>query len=61
MAHADMADPEILNRIIWFSVKGNTPMPEISRLPAFDAMRLGLQDEREEIAEKSTIKKRDDD
>jgi hypothetical protein len=42
-------------------VKGNTPMPEISRLPAFDAMRLGLQDEREEIAEKSTIKKRDDD
>lgn len=61
MAHADMADPEILNRIIWFSVKGNIPMPEISRLPAFDAMRLGLQEEREEIAEKSTIKKRDDD
>jgi YVTN family beta-propeller protein len=59
MAHADMADPEILNRIIWFSVKGNIPMPEISRLPAFDAMRLGLQEEREEIAEKST--KRDDD
>jgi YVTN family beta-propeller protein len=61
MAHADMADPEILNRIIWFSVKGNIPMPEISRLPAFDAMRLGLQEEREKIAEKSTIKRRDDD
>jgi YVTN family beta-propeller protein len=61
MAHADMADPEILNRIIWFSVKGDIPMPEISRLPAFDAMRIGLQEEREEIAEKSTIKKRDDD
>jgi hypothetical protein len=59
MAHADMADPEILNRIIWFSVKGNIPMPEISRLPAFDAMRLGLQEEREEIAEKRA--KRDDD
>ena len=59
MAHADMADPEILNRIIWFSVKGTIPMPEISRLPAFDAMRLGLQEEREEIAEKSP--KRDDD
>jgi len=58
MAHADMADPEILNRIIWFSVRGNIPMPEISRLPAFDAMRLGLQEEREEIAEKRT--KRDD-
>jgi hypothetical protein len=59
MAHADMADPEILNRIIWFSVKGNIPMPEISRLPAFDAMRLGLQEEREEVAEKRT--RRDDD
>jgi len=58
MAHADMADPEVLNRIIWFSVRGNIPMPEISRLPAFDAMRLGLQEEREEIAEKRT--KRDD-
>ncbi len=51
LAHADMADPEVLNRIIWFSVKGNTPMPEIARLPAFDAMRLGLHEEREEIAE----------
>jgi len=54
MAHADMADPETLNRIIWFSVKGSLPMPTIARLPAFDAMRLGLQDEdeREEIAER---------
>jgi hypothetical protein len=52
MAHADMADPEVLNRIIWFSVKGNTPMPAIARLPVFDAMRIGLQEEREEIAER---------
>ncbi|HKS09949.1 MAG TPA: hypothetical protein VJS13_10405 [Pyrinomonadaceae bacterium] len=54
MAHADMADPETLNRIIWFSVKGSIPMPSIARLPAFDAMRLGLQEEeeREEIAER---------
>ena len=51
LERADMANPEILNRIIWFSVKGNIPMPEISRLPAFDAMRLGLQEEDEEIAE----------
>ncbi len=50
LAHADMADPEVLNRIIWFSVKPNTPMPPVARLPIFDAMRLGLQDEREEIA-----------
>ncbi|HEY0765506.1 MAG TPA: bifunctional YncE family protein/alkaline phosphatase family protein [Pyrinomonadaceae bacterium] len=57
LAHADMADPEVLNRIIWFSVKGNTPMPTINRLPAFDAMRLGLQEEREEIAEERATKK----
>jgi YVTN family beta-propeller protein len=52
LEHADMADPEVLNRIIWFSVRGNAPMPEIKRLPAFDAMRLGLREEHEEIAEK---------
>ena len=51
LAHADMADPETLNRIIWFSVKGSLPMPPISRLPIFDAMRLGLQEEAEEVAE----------
>ncbi len=58
LAHADMADPEVLNRIIWFSVKGNTPMPKINSLPAFEAMKLGLKEEREEIAEKRTTKKR---
>jgi hypothetical protein len=26
-------------------------MPAISRLPAFDALRLGLKEEREELAE----------
>jgi hypothetical protein len=52
LEHADMADPEVLNRIIWFSVRGDAPMPSISRLPLFDAMRIGLQDERQEIAEK---------
>jgi YVTN family beta-propeller protein len=39
LAFADMADPRVLNEIIWFSVRGaKSPMPEISRLPAFDAM-----------------------
>jgi YVTN family beta-propeller protein len=52
LERADMADPEILNRIIWFSVRGNVPMPSVARLPAFDAMRLGLQEEREEIADR---------
>jgi YVTN family beta-propeller protein len=58
MAHADMADPEILNRIIWFSVRGSLPMPDIARLPAFDAMRLGLAEE--EIAEDRKAKKNKD-
>ena len=61
LERADMADPEILNRIIWFSVKGNIPMPSIARLPAFDAMRLGLQEEREEIAEERATKRHKDD
>jgi YVTN family beta-propeller protein len=42
MSHPDMADPRILNQIIWFSVRGTTPVPAISRLPAFDVMRVGL-------------------
>ena len=50
MAHADMADANTLNQIIWFSVRGNVPMPSSTRLPAFDAMRLGLPQEREELA-----------
>src|SRR5689334_20413002 len=40
LEHADMADPEVLNRAIWFSVKGNVPMPPINRLPVFDALRI---------------------
>ena len=59
MSQADMADPEILNRIIWFSVKPNTPMPAIARLPIFDAMRIGLQEEDEEIAERRTTHRDD--
>jgi YVTN family beta-propeller protein len=61
LEHADMADPEVLNRIIWFSVKGNVPMPSISRLPAFDAMRLGVNEEREEIAEERATKRHERD
>jgi DNA-binding beta-propeller fold protein YncE len=60
LAHADMADPEVLNEIIWFSVRGNAPMPAISRLPAFDALRFGLKEEREELAEHRRDRKDDD-
>jgi YVTN family beta-propeller protein len=59
LAHADMADPEVLNRIIWFSVKGDVPMPSVARLPLFDAMRLGLN-ENEEIAERRKGDRDDD-
>ncbi|MFL6336112.1 MAG: bifunctional YncE family protein/alkaline phosphatase family protein [Pyrinomonadaceae bacterium] len=44
--HADMADPRVLNEAIWFSARGAASlMPEPARLPAFDAMRLGLRAE----------------
>jgi hypothetical protein len=45
LSHADMADPLMLNQIIWYSVRGNSPMPGVTRLPAFDAMRLGMHEE----------------
>jgi hypothetical protein len=43
-----MADPWILNQIIWFSARPGRPMPGISRLPAFDAMRLGAKEDDDE-------------
>lgn len=48
LAHADVADPRELNEIIWFSVRGEEQMPEISRLPAFDLLRAGLSVEEED-------------
>ena len=38
LAHADLADPDVLNRAIWFSVRGNEPMPASAELPAFALM-----------------------
>jgi YVTN family beta-propeller protein len=46
-SHADMADPFVLNQIIWFSVRRDMPMPLASRLPAYDAMKLGIREEEE--------------
>jgi len=55
MTHADMADAGTLNRIIWFSVRGvRVPMPEVARLPAFDAMVVGVAEEEEEQRQKKT-------
>ena len=59
LAHADMADPDTLNRIIWFSVRGRgSEMPGIASLPAFSLMTQGLireadDEEREEELEKA--------
>jgi YVTN family beta-propeller protein len=36
----DLANPDVLNRAIWFSVRGDErPYPMVSHLPAFDVMR----------------------
>jgi YVTN family beta-propeller protein len=42
-AHADMADPKVLNAVIWFACKGNaSSIPAAAQLPAYQAMRLGI-------------------
>jgi hypothetical protein len=48
LSHNDMANPRELNEIIWFSVRGSEPMPESTRLAAFELMRTGLKAERED-------------
>jgi YVTN family beta-propeller protein len=36
----DLANPQILNRVIWYSARGNEqPYPTIAQLPVFDVMR----------------------
>jgi len=58
-AHADMADPQTLNAIIWFACTGNgSNMPQSAALPAYQAMRLGISE-----TEEATVgrKKKDDD
>ena len=40
----DRADAETLNRIIWFSVRGDSyPEDRVAHLPAFDLLRMGLR------------------
>ena len=46
LTHQDMANPQALNEIIWFSVRGESAeMPEAAQLPAFDLMTAGLRQE----------------
>src|SRR5208282_4301026 len=43
---ADLANPEILNRIIWFSVRGDKgAYPAVAHMPAFDVMRTTAEEE----------------
>jgi YVTN family beta-propeller protein len=52
LTHADMADARVMNEIIWYSVRGaGSPMPQIARLPAFDALREGIAEQQEEQEE----------
>jgi len=44
LSRPDMADPRILNEIIWYSVRGGSSMPELARHPAFDVMTAGIKD-----------------
>lgn len=61
LAHADMADPRVLNEIIWYSVRGaRQPIPDIARLPLFDAMRSGIIEEDEEEEERERLVEEDD-
>ena len=42
----DLADPQILNRILWFSVRGKTnDYPPLARLAVFDVMRTASDEE----------------
>jgi YVTN family beta-propeller protein len=57
LEHADMADARVMNEIIWYSVRGGgSRMPGIARLPAFDALREGIAEQRDEQEE--TTKRR---
>jgi YVTN family beta-propeller protein len=45
LSYPDMADPRVMNEIIWFSVRGEgSTMPEPARLAVVDAMRESFRD-----------------
>jgi YVTN family beta-propeller protein len=59
-AHADLADPKVLNAVIWFACRGgSSDVPEAAQLPAYEAMRLGIAGEADAVD--SRAKKDDDD
>jgi YVTN family beta-propeller protein len=59
-AHADLADPKVLNAVIWFACKGSgSAVPRSAELPAYAAMRLGISEA--DDAQKAPAEKDDDD
>ena len=57
-AHADMADPKVLNAIIWFACTGSgSNIPQTAQLPAYQAMRLGIVN----LVDDQSVSKKDDD
>ena len=57
-AHADMADPEVLNAVIWFGCTGNgSSIPRSAQLPAYQAMALGIAN----LDNEERASKKDDD
>src|SRR5260370_194867 len=59
-AHADMADPKVLNAVIWFACTGSgSNLPKTAQLPADQAMTLGIA--KAEGGGTGACKKEDDD
>src|SRR5467141_1222640 len=57
-AHADMADPKVLNAVIWFACTGSgSNIPQTAQLPAYQAMRLGIV----KVDDHESVSKKDDD
>jgi hypothetical protein len=57
-AHADMADPKVLNAVIWFACTGNgSSIPQTAQLPAYQAMRLGIAN----LNDDESVSAKDDD
>jgi YVTN family beta-propeller protein len=57
-AHADMADPKVLNAVIWFACTGSgSNIPQTARLPAYQALRLGIA----KVDDDESVSKKDDD
>ncbi|HEY2865565.1 MAG TPA: bifunctional YncE family protein/alkaline phosphatase family protein, partial [Pyrinomonadaceae bacterium] len=48
LSRADLANPQELNKIIWYSVRGDEPMPQPERLAVFDLLRVGMKLEPED-------------